>query len=178
MRIRHSDNVPTRASITPIRAASGHEFLAAETDASTPPVAGDHANFDFIDELHEDARAAIIAFLRAKKKPQTGLFLDPFKWSLLRENADPFSLLVEPVIKNYPINFGEKGVVPAHTDVSSRVDASTDLANDDVSGPDRLAAKNLHSAPLPLAVSTVARAAAGFFMSHRQILLCVDSNDF
>ena len=86
------------------------------------------------------------------------------------ENVDPFSFLIEPVIKNHTIDLGKKGVVPAHPDILSRVNTGPELPNDYVAGGDGLPAKNLYSAPLSLTVSTVAGTSPGFLMCHFKFL--------
>jgi hypothetical protein len=60
------------------------------------------------------------------------------------------------------------------------MNSRADLTHQDIPRAHRLAAKNLNSASLPLAVAAVARAAAGFLMRHRfySLTLRFDCGDF
>ena len=61
----------------------------------------------------------------------------------------------------------EERVVAAHADVRARAETGAALADEDVAGDDRLAAKFFHAQPLADAVAAVAYAALTFFMRHK-----------
>src|SRR5262245_16719552 len=108
----------------------------------------------------------IITFLLSKKKPRKGLSRFEPRRALGRRDVNPLAFLVESVVTNNSVDLGEQRKVPTHADVFSRVNASTQLPNKNVAGPDCFAAKNFHSASLPLAVATVAGTSSGFLMGH------------
>ena len=60
----------------------------------------------------------------------------------------------------------EDRVIATESDVFSRQELCPALANDDVAGDDRFAAKFFHAQPLADAVAAVLDAALSFFMSH------------
>ena len=60
----------------------------------------------------------------------------------------------------------EEGVVAADADVGSGAETGAALANEDVAGDDRLAAKFFHAEALADAIASVAYAALTFFMRH------------
>jgi hypothetical protein len=64
------------------------------------------------------------------------------------------------------VNFREKGIVCAFSDVSARVYDRSALPYDDTAGPYFLSAEPLDSEHLGIAVSAVRTAAAAFFMCH------------
>src|ERR1041384_496687 len=96
---------------------------------------------------------------------------------LRRHDASPLSLFIEAIVKPPPSILGECGVVAPHADVLTRVNARAELAHENVSRAHPLAAEYFDAAALPLAVSAVARAAAGFFMCHRSCSFLSDLDD-
>jgi len=105
-----------------------------------------------------------LLFSRQKKSPERG-FLRRAK-VLSRQDADPLSFLVEPIIEDNAVDLGEQRKVPAHAHVLTRVDAGAELPDNDISRPHGLTAENLYPSSLSLAVSSVTGTPAGLFMCH------------
>jgi hypothetical protein len=168
--ISQGDDIPTRATVTSVGTAARHELLPAKANAAPAAVAGDNPNFDFVNEFHASASAAIITVSAGKKKAPNGAFFKAFRCGSLRDDVNPFSFSIEPVIKNHAIDLSKQGVVPAHAHILSRVNTGPQLSNDYIAGGDRLPAKDLDAATLPLTVSTVAGTSPGFLMCHFKFL--------
>ena len=79
---------------------------------------------------------------------------------------DLAAVLAQPAVRHESVDLGEQGVVPAHADVSTRMDPGTQLPHDDVAGLRRLAAEELDPPALTLAVPAVAGASLSLFMRH------------
>src|SRR4051794_13216482 len=60
----------------------------------------------------------------------------------------------------------EQCVVLALTDAFAGMELRTQLANEDITGDDLLAAKTLHATPLAIRITTVAAGALTFFVCH------------
>src|ERR1041385_6093228 len=119
---------------------------------------------------------SIVTRTPGKKKAPKGAFsFDAPR--LHRHDAYPLSLFIEAIVRDHPINLREDGVVAPHANVLTRVNARAELAHENVSRAHPLAAEYFDAAPLPLAVSAVARAAAGFFMCHRSCSFLSDLDD-
>jgi hypothetical protein len=101
-----------------------------------------------------------------KKAPERGLFSCPVMPLGGRHDADPSSRFVQALVMHYTIDLGKNGKVPAHTYISSRVDARPDLAHEDISRAHCFSSKNFDPASLSLTISSVAGASACFLMSH------------
>src|SRR5208282_2848255 len=83
----------------------------------------------------------------------------------LRLDAHDLALAAGLVIR-HAVDFRVDREIAAHPDIASRMDSRAALAHQDIPGSDRLAAVNLHSAPLPRAVAPVARGSLSFLMRH------------
>jgi len=112
-----------------------------------------------------DNRRSYHYFSPGKKKAPKGAFLQREN-ALSRQNADPLSFLVEPIIKDDTVDLGEQREVPAHSHVLARVDARAELPDEDIPGAHSFSTKNFYSSSLSLAVAPVARTSSGLFMSH------------
>ena len=86
--------------------------------------------------------------------------------SLNWKHNDPFSLFVFSFITDSAIDQCEKRKIAAHSDVLSRVNACAELAHENISCAHGFTAENFHTAPLPLAVTPVARATTRFLVCH------------
>jgi hypothetical protein len=80
--------------------------------------------------------------------------------------ANPLSFFVEPMIKDNPVDLRKQSVIPAHSNVFTRVYARAELANQNISRPHSLTAKYFHTPALPLAVASIARTSPRLFMRH------------
>jgi hypothetical protein len=74
LRVGQSDDIAALSPVAAVRASPGNKFLPAKTYTTATTVAGDNANFHFVDKLHGHTAATIIARLWAKKKPRRGAF--------------------------------------------------------------------------------------------------------
>ncbi len=83
-----------------------------------------------------------------------------------------FSISSPRFILNDTIDFGEESIVLPHPDIFSRMDSSSDLADEDASRLNLFPAEVLHAQALPRTVSTVSRAAACLLMCH--IFSCME----
>jgi hypothetical protein len=108
----------------------------------------------------------IITFLQPKKSPERGFLDSNCAAQLGRRDVNPLSFLIESVVSDSSVDLGEQRKVTTHANVLSRVNTSTQLPDKNVAGPDCFAAKNFHSASLPLAVAPVAGTSSGFLMGH------------
>src|SRR5262249_43641283 len=102
----------------------------------------------------------------AKKKPRKGLSRFELRRALGRRDVNALAFLVESVVTNNSVDLGEQRKVPTHADVFSRVNASPQLPDNNVAGPNCFATEYLHPASLPLAVATVTGTSSGFLMCH------------
>jgi hypothetical protein len=180
LRIGDGHDVAAGSAVAAVGTTAGHKLLPAEAHTTPAAITSDNANFNFVNELHGNASAAIITVSPGKKKAPNGAFSKgALHCGLLGNDVDPFSLFIKPIVKNHTIDLSKKGVVPAHTHILPRVNTGPELANDYVAGSNRLPAENLDAASLPLTVPTVAGASTGFLMRHFKIpQLCVDSDNF
>ena len=64
------------------------------------------------------------------------------------------------------VNQGKEGVVSTQADVPSRVDARTQLANENIPRQNELTVKTLHASPLSITVTTISAASLTFFVCH------------
>ena len=85
---------------------------------------------------------------------------------LSRDNFDFFTGFVVAAILDDAINEGEQRVVAPHANVGPWMNLSTELAHQNIAGAHGLAAVHFDAPPLPIAISSIARAAACFFMCH------------
>jgi hypothetical protein len=150
------DNVSALSTIATIGAAARNEFLAAKTYTAAAAIAGDDADFYFIDELHLAPARPSLPFSRQKKSPVRGFIDTNSATKLGRQHVNPLALLVEAIVPNNPVDLGEQREVPTHTHILPRVDTGSQLSDDNVAGPHGFAAKHFNSASLPLAVAPVA----------------------
>jgi hypothetical protein len=103
----------------------------------------------------------------AKKKAPEGAFsIQNCATQLGGRHVNSLSFLVEPVVPNDSVDLGEQRKVPTHADVFSRVNARSQLSDNNVAGPHCFAAKYFNSPSLPLAVASVAGTSSGFLMGH------------
>jgi hypothetical protein len=75
MDVGAENDISAAATVAPVRTASRHEFLAPETDATTPTIAGLGKNFYTIDKhMQGEFRAALMqsAIVRAACHPEVG----------------------------------------------------------------------------------------------------------
>jgi hypothetical protein len=63
------------------------------------------------------------------------------RFSVRRIYGDLFPVPSHPLELDYPVDQGEKGIVPAAPHVIARMDLGAVLTKDDVAGPDRFAAE-------------------------------------
>src|SRR5688572_28482009 len=89
---------------------------------------------------------------------------------LNRHYVNPLALTVEPVIVHNAVDQGKQREVPAHAHVSTRVNACTKLANNDISCTHGFSAEHLNAAPLSLAIAPITGASSSFFMCHSAFL--------
>src|SRR5262245_49477006 len=108
----------------------------------------------------------IITFRLAKKKPRKGLSRFELRRALGRRDVNSLAFLVESVVTNNSVDLGEQRKVPTHADVFSRVNASPQLPDNNVAGPNCFATESLQPASLPSAVATVTGTSSGFLMGH------------
>jgi hypothetical protein len=104
--------------------------------------------------------------MRAKKKPRKGLLDSSYATQLGRRHINPLAFLVEAVVTDDSVDLGEQRKVPTHTNVFPRVYTSTQLANNNITGPHCFAAEYFNSSSLPLAVTSVAGTSPSFLMGH------------
>jgi hypothetical protein len=102
--------------------------------------------------------------MQAKKKPRKGL--SSYATRLGRRHVNPLPFFVETVVPDDSVDFGEQRKVPTHTNVFPRVYPSTELANNNIAGPNRFAAEHFNPTSLPLAIASVARATSSLLMGH------------
>jgi hypothetical protein len=94
---------------------------------------------------------------------------EPFQVGLLRGiHADALPLPAPDLEFNVAVDFGKDGVIFAHSYVVAGVESGPTLAHDNVAGTHGFPAELFHSSPLGVAVTTIAAAAATFFVSHNQ----------
>src|SRR5437763_1446107 len=67
------------------------------------------------------------------------------------------------------VHQGENGVIAPESHVLARHELRSALANDNVAGYDRFAAKTFHTQPIADAIATVFDTALSFFMSHGEL---------
>ena len=67
---------------------------------------------------------------------------------------------------HHAVALGEKGVIAAHADIGAGINHGAELTNNDVAGKNVLTAEALHASALTFTITTVAGAAACFFMCH------------
>ena len=79
---------------------------------------------------------------------------------------NPLSFLVEAVKPDNAVDLRKKRKIPSHADVFARVNARSELADDDVAGPYSFATEDFDAPPLPAAVTAVSRASSRLFMCH------------
>ncbi len=161
--IRPHHHVTSVATISPVRPASRHEFLSPKAHAAAPPIAGFDLYFDFVDKLHGIARNDPL--FAGKKKAPRGAFALPER-PLLGNDAHPFSLPIEALVLNNPVDFRKQRKVSPHPDISSRVDSGSELSHEDIARPHCLSTEDFDPSPLPLTVAPVSRTASCFLMSH------------
>jgi hypothetical protein len=94
--------------------------------------------------------------LPGKKKAPKGAFPLQALILLSWKHNDPFSLFVFSFVTDSAIDQCEKRKIAAHSDVPSRVNACAELTYQNISGAHGFAAENLYTAPLPLAIASVA----------------------
>jgi hypothetical protein len=85
---------------------------------------------------------------------------------LNRHYVNPLALTVEPVIVHNAVDQGKQREVPAHADVSPRVNARAELANNDIACAHGFSAENFDAAPLSLAIAPITGASSSFLMCH------------
>jgi hypothetical protein len=94
--------------------------------------------------------------LPGKKKAPKGAFplqaLSLLSW----KHSDPLSLFVFSFVTDSAIDQCEKRKIAAHSNVLSRVNARAELTYQNISGAHGFATENLYTAPLPLAVASIA----------------------
>lgn len=174
LRIRDDHYVSSISSIASVRTAARHVFFPPEAHAPAPAVTSLHFNPDLINKFHTARLKNPFSispkyhhpFSIDKKKAPKGAFPPGWGKKLNRKHAHPLSLFVQPLVTDHPIDFGEEGIIPAHADIPSRVDARPELTNNNISRAHVFAAEDLNSPSLPLTVPPVTRAPTCFFMSH------------
>ena len=93
----------------------------------------------------------------------------PAKWipkESVGVNADFFSRLVEPLVRDDPVDFREDRVILSEADVLPGMDFRSELADDDGSRGNGLAAEDLDAPPLTVAVPSVPGASLSFLVCH------------
>jgi hypothetical protein len=110
--------------------------------------------------------------IAGKKKAPSGALNSRGKLPTLlyRLHVNSLARSVQPVIVHDAVDQGKQCEVPAHTDVSSRVNACAELANDDIACTDGFSAEDFDPAPLPLAIAPVSGASSSFLMCHFRFL--------
>jgi hypothetical protein len=86
--------------------------------------------------------------------------------TILLRGGEDVHLAVGPVELDQAVDQSEEGVVAADADVRPGAETRAALADDDVAGDDRLAAKFFHAEAFADAIAPVAYAALTFFMRH------------
>jgi hypothetical protein len=76
------------------------------------------------------------------------------------------AIFAEASVLNDTVDQSEEGEVATHSHVLSGMDTCAELANQNVSRPDLLAAENLHTASLSGAVASVTSASLPFLVCH------------
>jgi hypothetical protein len=74
LRIGNGHDIAARPAVAAVGTAPRHKLLPAEAHTTPAAIAGDNANFDFVNELHGNASAAIITVSPGKKKAPNGAF--------------------------------------------------------------------------------------------------------
>jgi hypothetical protein len=92
-----------------------------------------------------------------------------------RIDAYPFPATAEFFKGNHAINQGEQGKIAAQTHIGAGMDLGTQLTDQDITGPDNLAAKTLDTPALGITVATIPGTTACFFMSHCFFLYMVQT---
>ena len=83
-----------------------------------------------------------------------------------RDDVDPATGAIEP---HLAVDQRENGVIATEPDILAGQKFRAALADDDVAGDDRFAAKFFHAEPFADAVAAVLDAALSFFMSHWEV---------
>jgi hypothetical protein len=97
---------------------------------------------------------------------------------LNRQHVNPLALPVEPVIVHNTVDQGKQREVPAHADVSPRVNPCTKLTDNDIACSHGFSTEDFDAAPLSLAIAPVTGASSSFLMCHiASYFLAVDSGD-
>src|SRR5258706_9291943 len=186
--VRHRDHTAAMTTVAAIGRTTPDKFRAVEADAARPAVAGDCAKLGFIDEFHCEATVSLscqeenstifdlygsanglpstTCLSQAKKKPLPGLS-DSFEPRLLsRKDFTFFCNFVMPPILHNAVDQRKERIVAAHADILTRMDLGAELTNQNIARAHSLAAENLHTASLTIAIASVAGTAACFLMCH------------
>jgi hypothetical protein len=145
----------TLAAIAAIGAAARIVDLASEGD--DPISAGTGLDFDKA-AIYEHWPVPGGLMVRSAPEPGGSAGLNGFR--LLDGDA---TVLVE---FHDPVAQGEESEITTEADTSAGLELSSDLADDDISGDDALAAELLDSAKLRIGIATVPRRALPLLMSH------------
>jgi hypothetical protein len=70
-------------------------------------------------------------------------------------NADSFTITTESLIGDHAVDLGEKSIITAKSDVGAGMNLGPKLTNQNVAGPDNLAAKSFYPAPLAGTIPTI-----------------------
>ena len=72
-----------------------------------------------------------------------------------RINAHPFAIFAELLIGDDTVNHGIEGIITTQTDIGAGMNSGAELPDENIAGPDHLAAESFHPAPLGITVSAV-----------------------
>ena len=75
--------------------------------------------------------------------------------SFYRINAHPFAVFTEFLIGDNAVNLGIEGIITTQAHIGAGMNSGAELTDQDIAGPDNLAAESFYSTPLGITVSAV-----------------------
>src|SRR5262245_49293724 len=105
--IGQRNDVSTLSTIATVGAAARNKLFTPKADATSPAVAGDDTDFDFIDKLHFAPRCSSLRLSSQKKSPKRGFLDQHCVTRLSRRDVNPLSFFIESVVPNNSVDLGE-----------------------------------------------------------------------